>query len=80
MDSCGCLPIPYCANSLLYVYYIHSLPRFRGYDSCLVATCGLTIFTRAFPYSKKGIREQTVKVLVEQWFEPREAPKKVHLA
>ena len=29
------LPIPYCANSLLYVDYIHGLPRFGGYDSCL---------------------------------------------
>ena len=30
------LPIPYCANSLLYVDFIHGLPRFGGYDSCLV--------------------------------------------
>ena len=27
------LPIPYCTNSLLYVDFIHSLPRFGGYDS-----------------------------------------------
>ena len=58
VDSCGChtskksdsrdrglvssLPIPYCANSLLYVGFIHGLPKFGGYDSCLVVTCGLT--------------------------------------
>ena len=58
VDACGChaskqsdsrdrglifsLPIPYCANSLLYVDFIHGLPRFGGYDSCLVVTCGLS--------------------------------------
>ena len=57
VDSCGChaskqsdsrdrglvssLPIPYRANSLLYVDFIHGLPKFGGYDSCLVVTCGL---------------------------------------
>ena len=51
VDACGChaskqsdsrdrglissLPIPYCANSLLYADFIHGLPRFGGYDSCL---------------------------------------------
>ena len=69
VDPCGChaskqsdssdrglvssLPIPYCANSPLYVDFIHSLPKVGGYDSCLVVTCGLTRFTRAFPCSKK---------------------------
>ena len=58
VDSCDChaskqsnsrdrglvssLPIPYCANSLLYADFIHGLPKFGGYDSCLVVTCGLT--------------------------------------
>ena len=72
------LPIPYCANSLLYVDFIHGLPRFGGYDSCLVVTCGLSRFTRVFPCSKKITGEQTVKMLVEQWFEPYGAPKQVH--
>ena len=66
------LPIPYCANSLLYVDFIHGLPRFGGYDSCLVVTCGLSRFTRVFPCNKKITGEQTVKMLVEQWFEPME--------
>ena len=69
LDSCGChaskqsdsrdrglvssLHIPYYANFLLYVDFIHGLPKFGGYDSCLVVTCGLTRFTRAFPCNKK---------------------------
>ena len=48
VNACGChaskqsdsrdrglissLSIPYCANSLLYVDFIHGLPRFGGYD------------------------------------------------
>ena len=64
VDPCGChaskqsdsrdrglissLPIPYCTNSLLYVDFIHGLPRFAGYDSCLVVTCGLSRFTCVF--------------------------------
>ena len=63
------LPIPYCANSLLDVDFIHGLPRLGGYDSCLVVTCGLSRFTRVFPWNKKIIGEQTVKMLGEQWFE-----------
>ena len=94
VDACGChaskqrdsrdrglissLPIPYCANSLLYVDFIPNPPRFGGYDSCLVVTCGLSRFTRVFPCNKKITGEQTVKMLVEQWFEPYEAPKQVH--
>ena len=47
------------ANSLLYVDYIHGLPRFGGYDSCLVLTFGLTRFTRAFPVVKR-LQENTL--------------------
>ena len=72
------LPIPYCTNSLLYVDFIQGLPRFGGYDSCLGVTCGLSRFTRVFPCNKKITGEQTVKLLVEQWFEPYGAPKQVH--
>ena len=94
VDACGChastqsnsrdrglissLPIPYCANSLLYVDFIHGLPRFSGYDSCLVVPCDLSCFTRVFPCNKKITGEQTVRMLVEQWFEPYGAPKQVH--
>ena len=58
--------------------FIHGLPRFGGYDSCLMVTCGLSRFTRVFPCNKKITGEQTVKMLVEQWFEPYGAPKQVH--
>ena len=72
------MPIPYCANSLLYLDFIHGLPRFGGYDSSLVVTCGLSCFTRVSPCSKKITGEQTVKILVQQWFEPYGAPQRVH--
>ena len=94
VDSCGChaskqsdlrhrglvsrLPIPYCATSLLYIDFIHGLPKFGGYDCCLVVTCGLTHFTRALPRNKKITGEQTVKMLVEDSFEHYGAPKGVH--
>ena len=72
------LPIPYCANSLLYVGFIHGLPKLGGYDSCLIVTCGLTPFTRTFPCNKKITGEQTVAISVEQCFEHYGAPKEVH--
>ena len=58
--------------------FIRGLPRFGGYDSCLVVTCGLSRFTRVIPCNKKITGEQTVKMLVEQRFEPYGAPKQVH--
>ena len=94
VDACGChaskqsdsrdrglissLPIPYCTNSLLHVDFIHGLPRFGGHDSCLVVTCGLSRFPPVFPCNTKMTGEQTVKMLVEQWFESYGAPKQVH--
>ena len=59
------LPVPYCTDSLLYVDFIDSLPRFSGYGSCLVVTYGLSRFTRVSPCNKKMTGEQTVKTLVE---------------
>ena len=38
------LPIPHCANSVLYVDYTE-MPKFGGYDFALVVTCGLARFT-----------------------------------
>ena len=94
VDACGCLAskqrntrdrglisslaIPYCTNSRLYVDFIHGLPRFGGYDSCLAVTCGLSRFTNVLPCNRKITGEQTVKMLVEHWFEPYGAPKHVH--
>ena len=72
------LPIPYCTNSLLYVDFIQGLPRFGGNDSCLVVTCGPSRFNRVFPCNRKLTREQTVKMLLKQCFEPYGAPKQVY--
>ena len=69
---------PNGTNSLLYVDFIQRLPRFGGYESCLVVTCGLSRFTRVFLCTKKTTGEQTVKMLVQQWFDPYGAPKQVH--
>ena len=90
VDSCRChaskqsdsrdrglvssLPIPYCATSLLYVDFIHGLPKFGVYDSCLVVPCGLIRFSRVFPCNKMITGEETVKTLVEQWLEHHGAP------
>ena len=45
-DRClySTLPIPHCANSVLYVDYVDytEMPKFGGYDFALVVTCGLT--------------------------------------
>ena len=70
VDSCGChaskqsdardrglvssLPIPYCANSLLYVDFIHGLPKFGGYDSCLVVTRGLPVSSVCSPATERS--------------------------
>ena len=48
------LPIRYCAGSLLYVDFIHGLPRFAGYNSGLVVTCGLSHFTLCLPAAKRS--------------------------
>ena len=61
------LPIPHCANSVLYVDYTE-MPKFGGYDFVLVVTCGLTRFTRVFPCTKHITCEETIKILVEEWF------------
>ena len=51
------LPIPYCTNSLLYVDFIHGLPRFGGYESCLGVTCGLSRYSPVFPCNRKTTDE-----------------------
>ena len=42
------LPIPHCANNVLYVDYT-KMHKFGGCDFALVVTCGLIGFTRVFP-------------------------------
>ena len=61
------LPIPHCANNVPYVDYTE-MPNFGGYDVAPVVTCGLTRFTRVFPCTKHIIREETIKILLKEWF------------
>ena len=71
------LPIPHCANSVLYMDYTE-MPKFGGYDFALVVTCGLTRFTRVFPCTKHITGEETIKVLLEEWFCAYGAPKEIN--
>ena len=71
------LPIPHCANSVLYVDYTE-MPKFGGYDFALVETCGLIRFTRVFPCTKHITGEETIKILLEEWFCVYGAPKEIN--
>ena len=61
------LPTPHCANSVLCMDY-KEMPTFGGYHSALVVTCGLTRFTRVFPCTKHISGEETIRILLEEWF------------
>ena len=71
------LPIPHCANSVLYVDYTET-PKIGGYDFALVVTCGLTRFTRVFACTKHITGEETIKILLEEWFYVYGAPKGIN--
>ena len=70
------LPFPHCANSVPYVDYTE-MPKFRGYDFALVVTCWLTRFTRVLPCTKHITGEETIKILLEEWFYVYGAPKEI---
>ena len=71
------LPIPPSANSVLYLDY-REMPKFGGYDFALVVTCGLTRFTRVLPCTKHITGEETIKILLEEWFCVYGAPKEIN--
>ena len=71
------LHIPHCANSFLHVDYTE-MPKFGGYDFHLVVTCGLTRFTREFPCTQHITGEETIKILLEEWFCVYGAPKEIN--
>ena len=71
------LPIPHCANSVLYVDYTE-MPKFGGYDLALVVTCGLTSFTRVFPCTRHITGEETIEMLLKEWFCVNGAPKEIN--
>ena len=60
------LPIPNCANSVLYVDF-REMPKIGGYDFALLVTCGLTRFTRVYPCTKHITGEETIKILLDKW-------------
>ena len=76
-DLYSMLLIPHCANSVLYVDYTE-MPKLGGYDFALVVTCGLTRFTRVFPCTKHINGEETIKILLEEWFCVYGAPKEIN--
>ena len=71
------LPIPHRANGVLYVDYTET-PKLGGYDFAVVVTCGLTRFTRVFPCTKYITGEETIKILLKQWFCVSWAPKEIN--
>ena len=93
VDCCGChaskqrdsrdrglistLPIPHCANSLSYVDYINTLPRFEAMSVVWLSPVVRHI-SLVHPRNKNVTQEQSVKDFVEQWLEPFRAPKEVH--
>ena len=54
------------------------MPKFQGYDLALVVTCGSTRFSRVFPCTKHITGEETIKILLEEWFCLYGAPKEIH--
>ena len=64
-DCFAAYPYPILLTLFSTWISLHGLPRFGGWHSCLVVTCGLSRFTRVLPCNKKITGEQTVKMLVE---------------
>ena len=54
------------------------MPKFGGCDFALVVTCGLTRFTRVFPCTKHITGEETIKIVLEEWFCVYGAPKEIN--
>ena len=52
--------------------------KFGGYDFALVVTCGLTRFNRVLPCTKHITGEETINILLEEWFCVYGAPKEIN--
>ena len=52
--------------------------KFGGYDFALGVTCGSTRFTRVFPCTKHITGEETIKILLEEWFCVYGVPKEIN--
>ena len=70
-------PFPSHTAPVLYVDYT-GMPKFGGYDFALVVTCGLISFTRVLPCTKHITREETIKILLEEWFCVYGAPQEIN--
>ena len=64
-------------NSMLYLHFTE-MPKCSGHDFALLATCGLSRFTRVFPLTKKYDGETILKELFEGWTQVYEMPIGVH--
>ena len=53
-------------------------PKFGGYDVAFGVTCGLTRFTRVFPCTTNITGEETIKIILEEWFCVYGAPKEIN--
>ena len=53
------------------------MPTFGGYDFALLVTCWLTRLTRMFRCTKHITGEETIKILLEEWFCVYGAPKQI---
>ena len=71
------VPIPHHAKGVLYVNYTE-MPKFGGYNFALVVTCLLTMFTRVFPCTEHITSEETIKILLDEWFSVYGALKEIY--
>ena len=52
--------------------------KFGGYDFSLVVACGMTRFTRVLPCTEHITGEETIHILLEEWFCVYGATKEIH--
>ena len=71
------LSIPNQMNSILYVDFLE-LPRLTGHDFALVATDGLSRYSRVVPLTEKVDGEGVLKEIFEGWVEINGLPKIIH--
>ena len=71
------LSIPNQMESILSVDFLE-LPRLTGHDFALVATNGLSRYSRVFPLTKKVDGEGVLKEIFKGWVEIYGLPKIIH--
>ena len=68
----GCLPLP-----AVYLDFVE-VDKFMNFDYIMVATCGLSNFTQAWPCTKKITSEGAMKLFFNNWIMIYGAPIEVH--